>query len=466
MNDNMPVLGFFREKNDTEEFKFKSPSYQQAYQELIELLNECGIYVAILMGQNSYVGHGKFSKHWVQVKRDGQYVFEKRGEIKPDIVWVKDLFLADDVLQLNSPAFRDIAADKHKTYELLSEFQPKSSVVYDYEQLTQAISETSGEMIVIKTLTGNSGLGVFVGRKTDFDYNQFAKEFPLQVQEYIETNIGIDGIVDDRHDFRVVIINGQPIIATLRTPPEGGLKSNIGYGGMTRLLDVEQIPFDLKQIVAKIDQKLTAISQDRFYSADFGMTANGWRLFEINSMPGTINRDRGDPAIKYQQRLVEFLADLTRRSMMDTIKPQIIGRAERVDLIDYNLQNLPAKIDTGAYSSSIDHSLAEVIEEDGQQKLQFILLRPGRVGYTGQKNITDNFEVTEVKNSNGSEKRYVIFSRIKINGFVKKCRLTLADRGQLRYPVLIGRRFLREANVLVDVNKGQGLPDDEEERKI
>ena len=60
----------------------------------------------------------------------------------------------------------------------------------------------------------------------------------------------------------------------------------------------------------------------------------------------------------------------------------------------------------------------------------------------------------------------MIFADIKVGDFVKKCRLTLANRAHLRYPVLIGRRFLREANMLVDVNKGQGLPDDEEERRI
>ncbi len=468
MNKNMPVLGFFREKNDTEEFKFKAPFYQQAYHELLALLEQRGIYVAILMGQGSYLGAGKFAKHWAQVERDGQFVFEKRGEITPDVVWVKDQFLADDALQLNSPRFREVCSDKNLSYELLAEFQPKSFLVKNLDELNQAIEGLPGEIAVVKTLTGNSGLGVFVGKKTEFNYDDFARDFPLQVQEYIETGVGIAGIVDGRHDFRVVVMNGEPAIATLRTPPADGYKSNIGYGGATRLLEVAQIPADLRQLVAQIDQKLATISQDRFYSADFGMTENGWRLFEVNAMPGTINRDRGEPALAYQQKLADFLAAVTLRAKAsaDTDTPRVIGRAERVELLDYGLCNLPAKIDTGAYSSSIDHSSAELLNEDGVQKLQFVLLRPGRTGYTGEKITTEEFEITEVKNSNGSEKRFVIFGQIKIKGFVKKCRLTLADRGHLRYPLLIGRRFLREAKVLVDVNQGQGLPDDEEERNL
>ena len=463
----MPVLGFFRERNDTEEFKFKAPFYQQAYHELLEMLEQRGIYVAVLMGQSSYLGQGRFAKHWVQVKRDGQWVFEKRGPITPNIVWVKDQFVADDASQINSAQFRQVCSDKNLSYDLLQQFQPRSLVVNNQAELERAVADLPGKMAVVKTPTGNSGLGVFVGLKQDFNYAEFNKPFPLQVQEFIETEGGIPGIVEGRHDFRVVTMNGEAIVATLRTPPQDGFKSNIGYGGFTRLVDVSEIPADLKELVAQIDAKLATISTERFYSADFGLTSQGWRLFEVNAMPGTLNRERGEPAVYYQQKLVEFLASVTERAMVKAIPSQrVIGRSERIDLIDFNLNNLPAKIDTGAYSSSIDHSQAKLVERDGRQVLEFILLRPERPGYTGELLTTEQFEMTEVKNSNGCETRFVIFADIKVGDFVKKCRLTLANRADLRYPVLIGRRFLREANMLVDVNKGQGLPDDEEERRI
>lgn len=467
MEKRTPILGFFRERNNTEEFKFKAPFYQQAYHELLEMLEQRGIYVAVLMGQSSYLGQGRFAKHWVQVKRDGQWVFEKRGPITPDIVWVKDQFVADDALQINSAQFRQVCSDKNLSYDLLQQFQPRSSVVNNQAELERAVADLPGEMAVVKTPTGNSGLGVFVGLKQDFNYAEFNKPFPLQVQEFIETSGGIPGIVEGRHDFRVVTMNGEAIVATLRTPPQDGFKSNIGYGGFTRLVDVSEIPADLKELVAQIDAKLATISAERFYSADFGLTSQGWRLFEVNAMPGTLNRERGEPAVYYQQKLVEFLASVTERAMAKASPSQhVIGRSERIDLVDFNLNNLPAKIDTGAYSSSIDHSQAKLVERDGRQVLKFILLRPERPGYTGELLTTEQFEMTEVKNSNGCETRFVIFADIKVGDFVKKCRLTLANRAHLRYPVLIGRRFLREANMLVDVNKGQGLPDDEEERRI
>ncbi len=116
---------------------------------------------------------------------------------------------------------------------------------------------------------------------------------------------------------------------------------------------------------------------------------------------------------------------------------KVLGRAERVDFADYGLHDIPAKVDTGAYSSSIDCSKVEL--RNGE--LEFILFHPSVKGYTGELHHTQEFDTTEVKNANGVQLRYVIFPLMAINSETRRCRLTLADRSKLRYPVLIGRRF-------------------------
>lgn len=145
---------------------------------------------------------------------------------------------------------------------------------------------------------------------------------------------------------------------------------------------------------------------------------------------------------------------------------KVIGRSERVDIPSLGLAQVPAKIDTGAYSSSIDCSSVNLTEQDGRSVLEYVVLRPGREGYTGQAVATEDFEMTEVKNSNGVERRYVVFLDLGLEGQTHRCRITLANRSQLRYPVLIGRKFLRETGYLVDVTKGTGLAGDEEERLL
>lgn len=303
-----PIIGFFREKLDTEEFVFKAPRYQQAYHEIIDQLNEKGAYVAILMGNGTYEGNGKFSKHWVQVNDGESYQFEKRGSITVDALYVKDYFYHnDDLLQINTLEFREQCSDKHVAYELLHEFHPKSITINDLSQLDVAIKNMPGEMIAIKTLLGNSGTGVFVGKKSDFDVQAFNLPLPWQIQEYVETEAGIPGITTKRHDLRVIIANGEAIIATLRTPPEGGLKSNLGYGGEAKLVAIKKVPTELLKICQQIDKKLAPLGTERLYSADFGLTPSGWKLFEVNAMPGTINRARGEEALYYQDKLTDFL---------------------------------------------------------------------------------------------------------------------------------------------------------------
>jgi hypothetical protein len=50
--------------------------------------------------------------------------------------------------------------------------------------------------------------------------------------------------------------------------------------------------------------------QYRLYSADMGLTSKGWRLFEINAMPGMVNRARGHQAVYYQDKLTDFLKEI------------------------------------------------------------------------------------------------------------------------------------------------------------
>ncbi len=315
MNKHKPIIGIFRERRDITTFHFKAPQYRRAYEEVIAALEARGAYVAILMGNGTYQGDGVFSRHWVLAPRDnGEYVFEARGQITVDVLWVKDQFDHDDsVLQVNTPEFRRLADDKHASYELLEAFHPTSRLVYTDDELSEAINDTPGRHVAVKMLYGNSGKGVYVGPKHDYDRVREHQEFPLQVQQFVDTHLGIPGIVEGRHDFRVIIINGEAVIATLRTPPAGGLKSNIGYGGETRLIDIEDVPLELRALCRDVDAQLETLGAERFYSADFGRTDTGWVLFEINAMPGTINRDRGLHAAQYQQKLIDFLYQAASR---------------------------------------------------------------------------------------------------------------------------------------------------------
>ena len=139
----------------------------------------------------------------------------------------------------------------------------------------------------------------------------------------------------------------------------------------------------------------------------------------------------------------------------------MIGRAERIDLPKQGIFAVPAKIDTGADSSSIWSSNIKETP-DG---LQFTLFGPGSDFYTGETLLckADEYEVTRVASSFGDrEFRYKVKLTARIKGRLVRGSFTLADRSNKTYPILLGRRLL-SGKFIVDVKAGEPLK--KEERK-
>lgn len=118
------------------------------------------------------------------------------------------------------------------------------------------------------------------------------------------------------------------------------------------------------------------------------------------------------------------------------------------------LSNVPAKVDTGADSSSIWASDI-LVNADGE--LEFTLFAPSSPLYTGEKIITREFRVQKVRNSMGGlDLRYRAQLSIVIRGKRLRVNFTLADRSKNNFPVLIGRKTLKN-RFLVDVSR-VGMP--------
>lgn len=128
---------------------------------------------------------------------------------------------------------------------------------------------------------------------------------------------------------------------------------------------------------------------------------------------------------------------------------QILGRSDRVDLPKLGLTGIHAKVDTGAYTCSLHCSSVEVVNG----RLEFVLLDEEHPEFTGMKFKFKKFDQREIKNSFGeAELRYVIKTKIKIYDRVIRAEFSLSNRGNLKFPVLLGRKILRH-RFLIDVTK-------------
>lgn len=117
----------------------------------------------------------------------------------------------------------------------------------------------------------------------------------------------------------------------------------------------------------------------------------------------------------------------------------MIGRYDRADFPGLHLNDISVKIDTGAYTSSIHCD--NIKEEDGVLKCTF--LDEEHPLYNGKEYTFTDYDIVFVKSSNGMvQKRYQIQSTINLFNRTFKISLSLSARQEMRFPVLLGRKFL------------------------
>lgn len=129
---------------------------------------------------------------------------------------------------------------------------------------------------------------------------------------------------------------------------------------------------------------------------------------------------------------------------------KIIGRFEKVTLPTLELQDLDAKVDTGADTSAL-HCDHIKVHDDGN--VSFRLLDKKHEAYNNKSFTLPLHKLKRVKSSNGkTELRPYV--KLPIEFFGKKyiTVISLTNREKMKYPMLLGRKFLGK-KFLVDVSQ-------------
>ena len=139
----------------------------------------------------------------------------------------------------------------------------------------------------------------------------------------------------------------------------------------------------------------------------------------------------------------------------------VIGRFDKADFPALHLNDIAIKIDTGAYTSSIH--CENIVEKDNIIHCTF--LDEEHPLYNNREFVFKDYDVVFVRSSNGIiQKRYMVQSNIKLFNKIFKISLSLSDRQEMRYPVLIGRKFLTKKFIvdteLIDVSYNKKLDED------
>ena len=133
--------------------------------------------------------------------------------------------------------------------------------------------------------------------------------------------------------------------------------------------------------------------------------------------------------------------------MENSAKLDIIGSTEFIKIA--GIENVPAKIDTGADTSAVWASNINM-GEDGV--LTFSLFGEQSPFYTGERLETTDYKAKRVRSSHGDRQiRYRVKLPLTIGGKDIESSFTLANRSTQSFPILIGRHTI-ENKFLVDVS--------------
>lgn len=138
---------------------------------------------------------------------------------------------------------------------------------------------------------------------------------------------------------------------------------------------------------------------------------------------------------------------------MSTIHKVIIGRLEKITLPQLHIHNLPVKVDTGAKTSSLHVDNICEYSRDATPHVSFDLHPDTHQVKQSQHCHAPIKAIRKIKSSNGEiEVRYVIQTQIQLGAYSWEIEVTLADRSDMNYLMLLGREAMGK-RFLVDPSK-------------
>ena len=130
-----------------------------------------------------------------------------------------------------------------------------------------------------------------------------------------------------------------------------------------------------------------------------------------------------------------------------------IGWREWMVLPDLGISAIKAKIDTGARTSALHAIFIEPFEENRKKKVRFRIHPLQRRTDVELTCVADVVDRRMVSDSGGHrEMRYVIRSKIIIGSTEIDAEITLTDRDNMRFRMLLGRTAMAD-RFLVDPNR-------------
>ncbi len=248
------------------------------------------------------------------------------GREKPDVVMARmgsaTTYLCHAVLRhmmrngvavVNSSTSVENAADKLRCMQILADKNvpiPRTMFArcpVDSEMITQKI----GYPVIVKTLKGTQGGGVFLAETADklrdlseILVHQGVDDSPVLFQEFVASSSG--------RDIRAFVVGGKVLACMQRKATDGSFKSNITRGGVGE-------PVQITPEIEKIALDTAAALGLEVAGIDLLYADNGFRICEANSAPDFRGLEKFCN-VSVPEAVYDYMLDKHRRHLRENAK--------------------------------------------------------------------------------------------------------------------------------------------------
>lgn len=128
---------------------------------------------------------------------------------------------------------------------------------------------------------------------------------------------------------------------------------------------------------------------------------------------------------------------------------QVVGWREQVALPELDIHVIKAKVDTGARTTALHAEEIEAFERDGRHWVRFLV--PPYHGPDCHPVTAPVVDEREIKNTSGiPATRYVIHTTLVLGHRHWGIEVSLADRTEMGFDLILGRTAIRAHRLLVD----------------
>lgn len=355
-----------------------------------------------------------------------------RGQASLDLVSQLERY---GIFCVNSRQCIEECYDKYRTYLKMSDAKiptPKTALITSEHGIEAAFKKVGGKFpCVIKTLTGEQGVGVFIvdtveGMKSTLQTVWKLKESTeVIIQEFLEANF----------DMRIHILGGKYIAGMKRFKIKQDFRSNFSLGGKVGELKITEEIEKIAILAAKCVGAAWA-------GVDILETKDGkLYVLEINASPGTDGIEKASK-VPVTKKVIKYITN--KDNWQKT--PTECGYIEMINV--EAMGDMKAKMDTGNGSYCVIHADTWDIKENGY------------VTWT-HNGKTYEHKLDGMKNSRTMgrmEERPAVLLNVTFNGDTfKDVKFTISNRKEMSTPILLNRSFITMANLVINPAKKYAL---------